>query len=63
MTAKLVTLFTRGAQGVGFACAEAIAEDGARIFLADMNEDGVKAAAAKLGKDTAIDACDMGQPL
>ena len=50
----------RGAQGIGFACAEAIAEDGARIFLADMNEDGVKATAAKLGKDTAIDACDMG---
>ena len=60
MTAKPIAIFTRGAQGIGFACAEAIAEDGARIFLADINEDGVKATAAKLGKDTAIDACDMG---
>ena len=60
MTAKPIALFKRGAQGIGFACAEAIAEDSVRIVLADVNEDGVKAAAAKLGKDTAIDACDIG---
>ena len=27
-----------------------------------MNEDGVKAATAKLGEDTAAYACDMGEP-
>ena len=48
MTAKPIAIFTRGAQGIGFACAEAIAEDGARIFSANMIKDGVKAAAAKL---------------
>ena len=45
MTEKPIALITGGAQGIGFACAEAIAEDGARIVLADVNEDGVNAAA------------------
>ncbi len=62
MTEKPIALITGGAQGIGFACAEAIAEDGARIVLADVNEDGVNAAAAKLGEDTAAYACDMGEP-
>ena len=63
MTEKPNTLITGGdAQGIGFACAEAIAEDSLRIILADVNEDGVKAAAAKLDEDTAAYACDIGEP-
>lgn len=45
MTDTQIALVTGGAQGIGYACAEAIAESGARIVLADINADGVKAAA------------------
>ena len=55
-----VALITGGAQGIGYACAEAIAEDGARIVLADINGDGVEKAAGKLGA-TAYE-CDMSDP-
>ena len=62
MTVKPIALVTGGAQGIGYACGEALAEDGARIVLADINEEGVKAAAATLGGDTVGLACDMGDP-
>ena len=55
-------LITGGAQGIGYACAEAIAESGSRIVLADINEEGVMQAAEKLGNDTVGIACDMGEP-
>lgn len=54
-----IALITGGAQGIGYACAEAIAEDGARIVLADINAEGVKVAAEKLGGETAAMVCDM----
>lgn len=57
-----IALVTGGAQGIGFACAEAIAEDGARIVLADIDSDGVHAAAKKLGANTLAIVCDMGDP-
>jgi glucose 1-dehydrogenase len=60
MEDKKIALVTGGAQGIGYACAEAIAADGARIILADINGDGVKAAAEKLGGDTVAITCDMG---
>lgn len=62
MTTKPIALVTGGAQGIGLACAEALAEDGYRIVLADINEEGVTAAAADLGGDTLGLACDMGDP-
>lgn len=62
MNEKAVALVTGGAQGIGLACAEAIAEDGARVVLADINADGVIAAAKKLGGDATAIACDMGDP-
>ena len=34
-----VTLITGGAQGIGLACAEAFLREGARVVLADMNEE------------------------
>lgn len=60
MTDQPIALITGGAQGIGYACAEAIAEDGARIVLADINADGVRAAAEKLGGATVALVCDMG---
>lgn len=59
---KPLALVTGAAQGIGYACAEALAEDGARIILADINADGVKAAAEKLGGNSVGMACDMGNP-
>ena len=55
-----VALITGGAQGIGYACAEAISENGARIVLADINGDGVRAAAGTLGGNTVAMECDMG---
>lgn len=62
MTAKPIALITGGAQGIGYACAEAITENGAQIVLADINAEGVQAAAEKMGNDTLGIACDLGDP-
>ena len=60
MSDQPIALITGGAQGIGYASAEAIKENGAKIILADINADGVKAAAEKMGDGTAAYACDMG---
>lgn len=54
-----LALVTGGAQGIGYACAEALMADGAKIILADINKDGVMAAAEKLGNGTIAMVCDM----
>ena len=54
-----LALVTGGAQGIGYASAEALKEDGARVILADINADGVAEAAGSLGALEGI-ACDMG---
>lgn len=60
MTDRPLALVTGAAQGIGYACAEALAEDGAQLVLADINADGVKAAAEKLGDGAIGMVCDMG---
>lgn len=60
MPNKPLALVTGGAQGIGYACAEALAEDGARLILADINADKVNEAAKNLGADTVAYTCDMG---
>ncbi len=60
MSEQPLALVTGGAQGIGYACAEALAQDGARLILCDINEEGVKAAANKLGNNTESITCDMG---
>jgi len=59
MSQNPIALVTGGAQGIGLACAEALAEDGARIILCDLR-DSVHDAAAKLGGTGLI--CDMSDP-
>lgn len=61
MSDQPLALITGGAQGIGYACAEALKADGMRVILADINADGVAEAAKTLG---AVDAltCDMGDP-
>ncbi len=60
MSDRPIALVTGGAQGIGYACAEALAEDGHRPVLADIKEDGVRAAAERLGGGAAGLVCDMG---
>ena len=62
MSDKPLALVTGGAQGIGLACAQALANDGARIILADINANGVHAAADKMGDGTVAMVCDMGDP-
>lgn len=62
MSARPIALVTGGAQGIGFASAQALAEDGARIVLADINAAQVQEAAKQLGGDTVAMVCDMADP-
>jgi glucose 1-dehydrogenase len=55
--AERIALVTGGAAGIGYACAEALKDDGCRVVLADIDE-GVMAAAERLGATGYI--CDMG---
>lgn len=60
MTAKPLALITGAAQGIGYACAEALAENGYRVILSDINAEGVAQAAQTLGGDAVALVCDMG---
>jgi len=59
MSTQPLALVTGGAQGIGYACAEALIEDGAKVIVADINAEGVKAAADSLGHGTTAMVCDM----
>ena len=59
MTSKPRALITGAAQGIGYACAESLKEDGYDVILSDINEDGLAEASEKLGAVAAI-PCDMG---
>ena len=50
MTDPRTALVIGGASGIGWASAKALAADGHRIVLADVNADGVAARAAELGE-------------
>ncbi len=62
MSENPIALVTGAAQGIGYACAEALVEDGFRTVVSDVNEEGVKAAAETLGNGTVAMTCDMGSP-
>jgi glucose 1-dehydrogenase len=55
--AERIALVTGGAGGIGYACAEALAEDGCRVLLADIDA-GVASVAERLGGAGYV--CDMG---
>jgi NAD(P)-dependent dehydrogenase (short-subunit alcohol dehydrogenase family) len=59
-----VILVTGAAAGIGFGIAEAFAKAGGRVALGDVNERGVRDAAARLGTDgvfaQAVDVRDAG---
>lgn len=50
---------TGAAQGIGRAIAARLAEDGAKVTIADMNKDGAEAAAAAIGQGARGVACDV----
>jgi len=58
MSTQKLALVTGGAQGIGYACAEALKEDGYGVILSDINADGVAEAAERLGAVAGLD-CDM----
>ncbi len=62
MTDKPIALITGGAQGIGYACAEALIEDGFDVILADIKADEVAQAARDLNARAAL-VCDMGDPV
>ena len=60
MLRRPLALVTGAAQGIGFAAARKLKEDGFQVLLADINADGVKNAAQQLGQDSTGLACDIG---
>ena len=64
MTVKdKITIITGAAQGIGLACGQRFASEGARVVLADINTDKGEAAAQAIrsaGGDAMFVACDVG---
>ena len=54
-----VALVTGGAQGIGEATAERLAEDGAMIAIADLNGEGAKAAAERIAERYGVRAIGL----
>lgn len=56
-------LVTGGSRGIGFAISQVLAQDGARVAIVDIDEEGAVAAAARLdGAGHAGYLCDVGDP-
>ena len=55
-------IVTGAARGIGRAIAERLASEGATVALADINEEGVVAAAAEIGGDSFAVGADIAEP-
>ena len=60
MANKPLALVTGSARGIGYACAEALTEQGAQIILSDIDEPGLADAVKQLGGDSTGIVCDVG---
>ena len=60
MTEKPLALVSGSARGIGLATAKALARDGARLILVDINDEGIKSAASEIGDDAVSYTCDIG---
>ncbi len=59
-----VAVITGGASGIGAASARRLADEGARVLIADINEEGGAAVAKEIGERSAFrctDVCDEGE--
>ncbi|MEO0774537.1 MAG: SDR family NAD(P)-dependent oxidoreductase [Pseudomonadota bacterium] len=61
MTDRKIAMITGGARGIGLACAQALAADGFRCVLVDIDP-AVMDSAATLGDGAVGYVCDMGDP-
>ncbi len=59
--ANSVAVVTGGAQGIGAACAEALAQAGSRVVILDINSETGEGTAARLGKEVSFIKCDVGR--
>ena len=55
-------IVTGAANGIGLACAKALAADGAQVHLCDIDGPGAKAAALGIENGAEGHACDVGDP-
>ncbi len=60
MSDPKIALITGGARGIGLASAKALAADGFRPVLADIDKDAVKSAASEIGQGAVGLYCDVG---
>jgi NAD(P)-dependent dehydrogenase (short-subunit alcohol dehydrogenase family) len=58
-----VAIVTGAAKGIGRACAERLAAEGARVVIADNDEDAGESAAADIGAEAQFVYCDVGERL